>query len=77
MFWIPGKGDKAMDGDGYKCEQCGAQFNGQNAKADFRDHVMRHEYRRARSLYTPFKPEDRVTLKVNKIYNDYERDDAA
>lgn len=68
-----------MGGDGYKCERCGFIAEGINAKALFRDHVYLHEHRLSGygTMRTPFNAKDRVELKINRIKNDFEEDDAA
>jgi hypothetical protein len=67
------------DDEGYRCERCGFTATGINAKHEFRDHVLRHEYRIAggNTLRTPYKPDDGVFLKVNRIKNDFDDEDAA
>lgn len=64
---------------GFKCELCGAVFEGRHAKENFTDHVYQHEHREAGygTLRTRFNTQDRTTLKVNKILNDFEDEDAA
>lgn len=54
--------------DGYRCELCGFEIEGNGAQKRFEDHARAHEWReRYARLLTALTEDDKVFLKIQRI----------